>query len=80
MTKQSEVIDCKSVNSCEKCGVIHVAHHDDIVIDASNCSKFYQNDFFLTKIKSPFGNKQGGKRCCEGTLRIVSNVSGMTLC
>lgn len=78
MIKLNAVIDCSSVNSCEKCGVLHVARHDNIVIDASNCSKFYQNDFYFTRIESPFGYKQGGKRCCEGGLRIVSNGSGIS--
>lgn len=45
MTKQSEVIDCKSVNSLKKGGVLHDARHNDIIIDASNCSKFHQNVF-----------------------------------
>lgn len=79
MIKLNAVIDCSSVNSYEKCGVLHVARHDNIVIDASNCSKFYQNDFYFTRIESPFGYKQGGMRCCEGGLRIVSNGSGMSL-
>lgn len=80
MIKLNTVIDCSSVNSCEKCGVLNVACHDDIIIDDSNCSKFYQNALYFTRIVSPFGYKQGGKRCCEGGLRIVSNASGTSLC
>lgn len=80
MIKLNTVIDCSSVNSCEKCGVLNVARHDDIIIDDSNCSKFYQNALYFTRIVSPFGYKQGGKRCCEGGLRIVSNASGTSLC
>lgn len=80
MIKLNTVIDCSSVNSCEKCGLLNVARHDDIIIDDSNCSKFYQNALYFTRIVSPFGYKQGGKRCCEGGLRIVSNASGTSFC
>lgn len=41
MIKLNIVIDCFSVNLCEKCGVLNVVCYDDIIIDDFNCFKFY---------------------------------------
>ncbi|XP_048769466.2 uncharacterized protein LOC125675717 [Ostrea edulis] len=69
-------IRCSFPNWCSKCGVLHVnvSNIEEIQIDSSNCSRFYENPFPF-EIRHPQGVLKGGRRCCEGTLTVHYNVT-----
>ena len=64
-------------NWCSTWGVLDVAlDGGEVVVDSLNCSKFHDNDVLRLIIGS---RKTKERRCCEGTVTVYSNRSGITV-
>lgn len=70
-------IGCSYPNWCSTCGVLDIALDvGEVVVDSSHCSKFHDNDILRLIIGS---RKTKERRCCEGTVTVYSNRSGITV-